>query len=243
MAKDGRGSAWGPLRTGTILMALCLSLLMAGCGGRPVPRRHVETSSGAVLIEGDVWADNWFALYLGDKLLVEDSVPITTERSFNAESFSFRADYPLVLNFVVKDFKEDDSGLEYIGTPKQQMGDGGIIAQFRDAATGKPIAVTDGSWSCKVIHRGPLDDSCERESHPVAGQAPCEFIAIDEPIGWKRLDFDDSGWDRATVYAESDVRPKDGYYQINWHPSAKLIWGADLKKDNTILLRLVIHSP
>ena len=47
-----------------------------------------------------------------DALLVEDSESITTERSFNAERFSFEADYPLVLNFVVKDFKEDDSGLE-----------------------------------------------------------------------------------------------------------------------------------
>ena len=50
-------------------------------------------------------------------------MPITTERSFNAETFVFNADYPLQLNFVAKDFKQDDTGLEYIGRRNQQMGD------------------------------------------------------------------------------------------------------------------------
>ena len=73
----------------------------------------ISLSAGATepaerTIRADVWADNWFALYLGDDLLIEDSVSITTERSFNAESFAFKADYPVVLNFVVKDFKEND---------------------------------------------------------------------------------------------------------------------------------------
>ena len=61
--------------------------------------------------------------------------------------------------------------------------------------------------------------------------------------GWKRPDFDASAWDPATVHSEADVRPKDGYDRITWHPSAKLIWAGDLKKDNAILLRLVIEGP
>ena len=219
----------------------CLSI--AGCGKPPLARQEITGHSGTVTIHGDVWADNWFALYLGEELLVEDSVPITTERSFNAESFSFQASYPLVLNFVVKDFKEDESGLEYIGTPRQQMGDGGIVAQFKDADTGQTVAVTNDSWSCLVIHRGPLSDACEKESQPVAGQPPCEFTTIDQPAGWKRLDFDDSKWDRATVHSAREVRPKGGYDQIDWDASAKLIWGADLKKDNTLLLRFVVEQP
>lgn len=223
------------------MIATCL--LAVGCGTKPLPRTPVEPTSGSVTINGDVWADNWFALYLGDELLVEDSVSITTERSFNAESFSFRADYPIVLNFIAKDFKENNTGLEYIGSSRQQMGDGGLIAQFTDAATSRPIAVTDAQWSCKVIHRGPLDDACEEQTDPVAGTSPCEFTELDEPEGWKLPDFDDSDWDKATVHSASDVRPKDGYDQITWDSSAKLIWGSDLKKDNTILLRLVIEGP
>ena len=57
----------------------------------------------------DGWADNWFAAYLGETLLVEDSVSITTVRSFNAETVTFRADYPLHLNLILKDYKENET--------------------------------------------------------------------------------------------------------------------------------------
>ena len=66
---------------------------------------HVETRSGQYKLEA--WADHWFSLSLGDTLVVEDPVSI----------------------------KEDDSGLEYIGTDRQQMGDGGFIAQITDSAS------------------------------------------------------------------------------------------------------------
>ena len=47
------------------------------------------TSGQKFTFVAEVWADNWFAMYIGDKLVLEDSVSITTERSFNAESFGF----------------------------------------------------------------------------------------------------------------------------------------------------------
>ncbi len=112
------------------MIAISIGFFALGCSDqkREQTRTVLDDTQGTVTINGDVWADNWFALYLGDKLLFEDSVSIKTERSFNAETFSFKAEYPIVLSFVVKDFKENDSGLEYIGTRKQQMGDGGFIA-------------------------------------------------------------------------------------------------------------------
>ena len=63
----------------------------------------------------DVWADNWFALYVNSAKVGEDSVPITTERSFNKERFTFNATRPLSIGLHGKDFKETDSGIEYIG--------------------------------------------------------------------------------------------------------------------------------
>ncbi len=200
-------------------------------------------TSGSSTFKGEVWADNWFAFYLGEEKLVEDSVPITTERSFNAETFTFNADYPLVLNFVVKDFKENDTGLEYIGARNQQMGDGGFIAQFTNTSTGQVVAATSADWKCMVIHEAPLDKSCEAESNPVAGQGPCGFIALDEPAGWKSAGFDDSAWTKATVYSESQVSPKDGYDQISWDSSANLIWTSDLETHNTLLCRLKVEQP
>jgi len=54
----------------------------------------------------DVWADNWFQLNVDGVIVAEDSVPITTERSFNAESFTFDAEPPFTLGLIAKDFKE-----------------------------------------------------------------------------------------------------------------------------------------
>lgn len=216
--------------------------LAAGCGKGPQPRRVVATN-GTVTIHGDVWADNWFALYLGEELLVEDSVSVTTERSFNAESFSFKADYPIVLNFVVKDFKQDESGLEYIGTKRQQLGDGGFIAQFKDATTGHLLAATNSDWRCMVLHRGPTDEQCADLDSPVAGEGPCAFKSAEAPIGWKTRDFSIDDWQPAKEFSEREVRPKDGYDRVAWDTSSRLIWSNDLKKDNTVLFRIVIDQP
>lgn len=99
----------------------------------------------------EVWADNWFSLYVNGQLVGEDSVPITTERSFNSEALTFEATYPLTIAMVTKDFKETDSGLEYIGEGNQQMGDGGFIAQFTDLSTGVVVATTSKNWRGFVI--------------------------------------------------------------------------------------------
>ena len=191
----------------------------------------------------EAWADNWFAAYLGENLIVEDAVSITTERSFNAETATFEASYPFTLNFILKDFKENDTGLEYIGTPKQQMGDGGFIMQLTDLSTGEVVAVSSADWACTVIHEAPLDKSCAGQSNPVAGVAPCTFTDLGEPVGWKSPDFDDSAWTATTVYSANDVRPKDGYDQIGWDASAEFIWGPDLETNNTLLCRTIVSAP
>ncbi len=199
--------------------------------------------SGGVTIKGEVWVDNWFTFYLGEQLIKEDSVSITTERSFNAETFTFTGDYPLMLNFIVKDFKQNDTGLEYIGQGKQQMGDGGFIAQFTDTATGQVVTVTNNSWKCTVIHAAPLDKSCAQEGNPVAGQGPCGFTSLAEPTDWKSLSFDDSAWSNASLYSANQVRPKDGYDRISWNPTAQFIWTSDLETHNTLLCRLKVYEP
>lgn len=44
------------------------------------------------------------------------------------------------------------------------MGDGGLIAQFTDVATGTTIAVSNDAWRCLLTHDAPLDRACEDES-------------------------------------------------------------------------------
>lgn len=197
-------------------------------------------AAGAETFSADVWADNWFEMRVDGVQVAEDSVPITTERSFNAESFAFEAKRPFVVGIVAKDFKANDSGLEYIGTRRQQMGDGGVIVQIRDSA-GNVVAVSNAGWQCLVIHTAPLDKSCEDESNPVAGQGACTFEAMDEPAGWGQAGYDASNWPKARVYSERAVRPKDGYDRIDWVEEAELIWGPDLEQSNTVLCRLTVE--
>jgi hypothetical protein len=185
----------------------------------------------------EVWADNWFSVYVNGELVGEDSVPITTERSFNAETFTFEATYPLTIAMVTKDFKETDSGLEYIGEPNQQMGDGGFVAQFTDTATGEVVAVTGSDWRGLVVHRAPLNPECVTSADP---DTDCQFETLAEPEAWTVAGFDDSAWQTATVYTPEEVGAKDGYDTISWDSSAALIWGSDLKVDNTMLWRTVI---
>lgn len=223
----------------TILLLLILSSCSPDSGSG-VNLSSVE-STGSISVQADVWTDNWFALYSGEDLILEDSVSITTERSFNAESFTFNADYPLQLNFILKDFKENDSGLEYIGARNQQMGDGGFIAQFFDSATNQLIGHSSPEWKCLVIHEAPLDKSCESLANPIAGEGVCGFRSIDEPVGWKSLEFDDSQWNNAIAHSAAAIDPKGGYDGIDWHADAELIWSGDLETDNTLLCRATIR--
>ncbi|MBT5295177.1 MAG: PEBP family protein [Octadecabacter sp.] len=198
------------------------------------------TATSADTFSADVWADNWFEMRINGVQVAQDSVPITTERSFNAESFIFEAQRPFVIGLMAKDFKENDTGLEYIGTRRQQMGDGGVILQIMDAA-GDLVAVSSADWSCLVIHTAPLDKSCESDADPVADQGACGFDASSEPDGWDSVDFDATDWPAADVYSEREVSPKDGYDEITWDASADLIWGPDLEQSNTILCRLTVQ--
>ena len=195
------------------------------------------TSGEAVTFTAEVWADNWFSLYVNGELVGEDSVPITTERSFNAETITFTATYPLTIAMVTKDFKETDSGLEYIGTDRQQMGDGGVIAQITDTNTGEIVATTTADWRALVIHRAPLNQECASSADP---NTDCQFESLAEPAGWADPAFDDSAWATAVVYTAEEVGAKDGYDEIDWSADASLIWSDDLKVDNTILWRTVV---
>jgi hypothetical protein len=244
-----------PLRSRAALTVVAMVLLVAACGsyepstvGQGADTNGAATSTstttsasavGLSSFTAEVWADNWFALYVVGELVGEDSVPITTERSFNSETIAFEATYPFTIGIEAKDFKETDSGLEYIGTDRQQMGDGGMIAQITDNATGQVVAVTDASWSALVVQRAPLNTECEKAADP---DTACEHETIEIPADWAAPGFDDSGWAAATEWSAADVGPKDGYDEISWDPAAKLVWGSDLKIDNTMLLRATVSG-
>lgn len=239
----------------TITSLTWMILITAGCSSQTSQNSEASTSvlsdqtsstitptsakenAKILSFRADVWADNWFSLYINGELVGQDSVSITTERSFNSEQISFTATYPFTIAIVAKDFKQNDSGLEYIGTGRQQMGDGGFVAQFTDTATGKVVAYTNSSWRGLVVHQAPMDVSCEKSQTP---DTDCTSRIVAEPAGWTQPAFNDSAWPTANQYSKEQVGVKDGYNDITWSTQAELIWTSDLKIDNTVLWRYTV---
>jgi hypothetical protein len=248
-----RHITWALSRTTAVVAAATLAGCSASGGGLAtttsrevsettvpsVPVTEADASGATSTFVAEVWADNWFSLYVNGTLVGQDSVPVTTERSFNSETIEFTATYPLTIAMVTKDFKQDDSGLEYIGTDRQQMGDGGFIVQITDSTSARVVARTSTAWKGLVIHRAPLDESCEKSTSP---GTDCTSKIIQEPSGWTSPGFDDTKWVPATTYPEEAVGVKEGYYDVSWDPSARLIWTSSLTKDNTILWRYTVAS-
>ena len=188
----------------------------------------------------EVWADNWFSLYVNGKKVGEDSVPITVQRSFNSEVIKFSATYPLTLGLIAKDYVQSKSGLEYLNTPNQQIGDGGLIFQIRESASNKLVAASDGSWKYMTANTAPTNPECEKSTQP---DIDCKYIDYQVPSNWASSTFSDLKWKSAVIYSANAVGPKEGYYSINWISSAKFIWGADLKLDNVVYFRKKVLKP
>ena len=199
----------------------------------------VNAANKSVTFTAEVWADNWFALYINGKLVGQDSVPITTERSFNSEQITFKATYPLIIGLLGKDFKENDSGLEYIGSNRQQIGDGGVVLQIKESTSGKIIATTSKKWKVLAIQQAPLNSECVTSTDPLRD---CKSVEKLIPSTWFKSSYSDSKWPFAREYLASEVGVKDDYLDIKWDQKAKLIWGEDLKIDNTLLFRYKVSG-
>lgn len=203
----------------------------------PMPAQAVTSKS--IAFQAEVWADNWFALYVNGKKVGEDSVPITTEKSFNSEKIKFSATYPLTIAVIAKDFTENASGLEYIGKPNQQIGDAGIILQIREVASNRVIAQTADDWKVLTINKAPINPECVRSSNPIS---ECKSTNTKMPATWASPSYKDTAWNFATEFSKEEVGVKDGYFDFTWTSAATLIWSSDLKLDNIILLRKVIKT-
>lgn len=203
----------------------------------------IETAVSASKVHSfraEVWADNWFSLYVNGKKVGEDSTPFATERSFNIDFVSFKATYPLTIGILARDYVENISGLEYIGKPNQQIGDGGVIAQIRDMSSGAIIGATNKSWKVFVANKAPLNAECVKSNNPIMD---CRSLMTKIPTSWYSASFKDSTWKGAVEYSKEAVGVKDGYFSTVWSPMGALVWSSDLKIDNTILLRGRVVAP
>ena len=205
---------------------------------------YLAPASGATAkvhsFQAEIWVDNWFSLYINGKKVGEDSVPISTLRSFNSQKVSFSASYPFTIGLVAKDYVENASGLEYISTAKQQIGDGGAIMQIRELASGKIVAATDSSWKTYVTNTAPTNPECVTSKNPLVD---CKSLSATIPASWSTSTFKDSSWKSATEYTTDEVGVKEGYFDFTWAANARLVWSKDLKLENTVLIRKVVVAP
>ena len=80
-----------------------LKILLAFSLFATMPSANAVTVK-SISFTAEIWADNWFALYVNGKKVGEDSVPITTQKSFNSETIKFNASYPLTTGIIAKDY-------------------------------------------------------------------------------------------------------------------------------------------
>ena len=206
-----------------------------------IPATSAPAATKIYNFTAEIWADNWFALYVNGKKVGEDSTPFATERSFNSDAITFKASYPLTIGIMARDYVENASGLEYIGKPNQQIGDGGIIAQIRDTDSKQVITATNKSWKVFVTNKAPLNEDCVKSKDPLLD---CKSTVTRAPTSWYSATFKDTSWKSATEFTAAAVGVKDGYSNFTWSPTSSLVWSSDLRIDNTILLRTkVLAAP
>ncbi len=219
-----------------LLMRKFIAVLLLITFLSPLPNSTAATSS-TLSFNAEVWADNWFALYVNGKKVGEDSVPITTEKSFNSSKIKFTATYPFTIGIIAKDYTANSSGLEYIGTSRQQIGDGGIIIQIREISSGKVVAYSSKDWKVLVVNKAPVNADCVKSKNPTVD---CKYINTPIPNGWATTAYKDSTWKSASEYSKVAVGVKEGYFDYTWTSGSSIVWSTNLKLDNTILLRKII---
>lgn len=170
-------------------------------------------------IKANVYADNWFVLYINGKQVAVDPIDFLPH---NVVTLEILPEYPMTIAVMAMDNADSKTGCEY-GT---SIGDGGFILKFADGT------VSNASWKAKSFFSGPLNNDTV---NPKVARSPI-------PTNWFASDFDDSGWNSAKEFSEQEVGPKKTFYDFDFK-DAKFIWSTDLALDNTVIFRTRIDKP
>lgn len=187
--------------------------------GNVSPANGLVKPSIADTIKLNVYADNWFMLYVNGRLVAVDSIQFTPH---NVVSVDFLPEYPMTIAVLAKDNADPKTGMEY-GT---SIGDAGLCIKFADGT------VTNASWKAKNFFHGPVNSDT---ANPKVIQEPL-------PANWWATDFDDSTWKNAKEYTVEEVDPKQPYFENDFE-GAKFIWTDDIALDNTVIFRTKVEKP
>ncbi len=192
-----------------------------GKGGKKGDKPGMAKPAPEDTIRLNVYADNWFMLYINGKLRVVDPVDYMPH---NVVSVDILPEYPMTIAIMGRDNADPKTGLEY----GDHIGDAGLILKFADGT------VTNAKWKAKSFFKGPLNGDVK---NPKVEHTPL-------PADWFAVDFDDSRWAYATEYAEQRVNPKESFLKARESfAGAKFIWTEDLDLDNTVIFRTRVEAP
>ncbi|GAB5558431.1 MAG: hypothetical protein SynsKO_00780 [Synoicihabitans sp.] len=200
---------------------ICFLVAVSGLTGLTAlaqPESRIVKPRIADTVRLNVFADNWFKLYINGELIATDSIAFMPH---NVISVEVLPEYPMTIAVMARDNADAITGKEYNHT---QIGDGGFILKLGDEV------VTDKTWKAKCYFFGPLTGQNEAVKH------------LTIPANWHAVEFDDSDWDHATEHAASRVRPPRVFGDYDF-AGAKFIWTEDLDLHNTIIFRTTIERP
>ena len=192
-----------------------------GKGGKKGDKPGMVKPSMEDTLKLNVYADNWFVLYINGKLRVVDPIDYMPH---NVVSVDILPEYPMTIAIMGRDNADPKTGLEY----GDRIGDAGLILKFADGT------VTNAKWKAKSYFKGPLNSDVK---NPKVEHTPV-------PANWFAVDFDDSQWANATEYTEGRVNPKESFTKAKESfAGAKFIWTDNLDLDNTVLFRTKVEAP
>ncbi|MFM7243660.1 MAG: hypothetical protein ACKO40_05710 [Planctomycetaceae bacterium] len=204
-------------RVSHLVAAIAVAFNISATAAEPA---RIRKPTLADTIRANVYADNWFSLYINGELVAVDSIAFIPH---NVISVDVLPRYPTTIAVMARDNADPKTGMEYANS---NVGDGGFILKFADGT------VTGRSRKARCFSRGPIGGDMKA---PRVENTPI-------PENWFAPDFDDSQWAPATEYAEAEVGPKQPFYDTDFK-GATFIWTDDLKLDNTVIFRRVVESP
>jgi len=205
----------------------------------------VEVDSDGEVITGYIFADNYFELYINDKLIAVDPIPFTP---FNSNIVKFKVKTPYDIAIKLVDWEENSGlGSEDNQGKRFHPGDGGFIASFSDGTT------TDSSWSAQTFYISPIHDlKCAKEIGEQRLTTECDTNGADKyidtyslhwdiPVNWKS-DNSYLSWPNAVEFTESEIGVDNKKAYMNFQEQfsgagASFIWSSNVVLDNLVLLR------
>lgn len=216
------------LLSGVLACVLCAAVLQGQPAGSGPGEKKPKGKGGppglikpamADTVKVNVYADNWFVLYINGKLTAVDSIDFIPH---NVVSVDILPEHPMTIAVMARDNADSKTGMEY----GDQIGDGGFILKFSDGT------VTHAKWKARAFFTGPLDRDAR---NPTVRREPI-------PENWFAVDFDDKSWEFAREYTEERVNPKEPFFKADFK-DAKFIWTKDLDLDNTVIFRYRVEKP